>query len=269
MCPTLLVVLLQGSGPGSALPQSTTQLSPPVALQQPTAPSPSAQPSNEQSQSQLQRLLQALASAAASSTNSASSTAGAPTRLGPSSSSSVPAVAGSSVPSSVDTAALSRSLAGVVAQMSRSGAGREPQLPPHSLLDVLQPDRVLPLLDEDQLRQLVALLPSDSSTVATPATATATATAAAATATGTAAAAASLSLHLRSAQFSQTAGRMQSLLYSENYGSLLSSLGLDTSAGGFGVEGLVAAIERRVKLDREKDGAAASSASQQPQQQPQ
>ena len=157
------------------------------------------------------------------------------------------------------------------------------QLPPHSLLDMLQPDRLLPLLSDDDRRELVKLLPgenepsgsTDSATAATADTAAAAAAgsvpaAADGSVSSTSASAsktlsASLSRHLHGDQFPQTPERMQSLLYSENYGSLLSSLGLDTSAGGFGVEGLVAAIERQVRLDREKQTATSGAV---PQQQP-
>ena len=273
---------MQGAGL-SATALSATQLAPPTTGQPPSAPSQPAQPSNEQSQNQLQRLLQALAAAASTANSNSNTPSGSSINASPASA----AAAGVTTAPSVDTAALTRSLAGVVAQLSRSGqmagAGlgiREPQLPPHSLLDVLQPDRVIPLLADDDIKQLVQLLPGDDADGAT-ATAADAETAAgpvdtadsassdvvsisASTATATAAATTSLSArvsrHMRSAQFQQTVGRMQSLLHSENYGSLLGSLGLDTAAGGFGVEGLVAAIERQVQLGRDSASSTAATA---------
>ena len=238
-------------------PAATASAAPPATA------SDASQANSGQNQSQMHRLLQALASAAAtaniSSGGSSSSSGGGV---------SASAAASSAASSSVDTAALTRSLAGVVAQLSRSdatgggGGGPGMQLPPHSLLDVLQSDRLLPLLSDDDRRELVRLLPGENEPSGSTASATPSTTDSAISLS------ASLSRHLRSAQFAQTAGRMQSLLYSENYGSLLSSLGLDTSAGGFGVEGLVAAIERKVRLDREKQ-AATNKQQQQPPPQPQ
>ena len=270
----LIAVALQGAGSVAGMSPPAVHLTPPVALQSPSAPAHSAQPSNEQSQNQLQRLLQALASAAATA-NSAPSTAAA-TGAGTAASSNT-------TTPSVDTAALTRSLAGVVAQLSRSGqstAARETQLPPHSLLDVLQPDTILPLLQHDDIKQLAQLLPTDSDKAATDTAQPNSAhtdsgggsvdSAAPAPPTSASTSLPSLlSRHMRSAQFQQTAGRMQSLLYSENYGSLLSSLGLDTAAGGFGVDGLVAAIERQVRVDRDRQTAAQQSSQQQQPQQPQ
>jgi hypothetical protein len=45
-------------------------------------------------------------------------------------------------------------------------------------------------------------------------------------------------------------GRMNGVLNGENYGSLMSSLGLEMGNGGFGVEGLVQAIERQVQREK-------------------
>ena len=239
--------MLQGAGIAT---QPTAQPTPPIALQQPSAPTHSAQPSNEQSQTQLQRLIQQALSASRQPPTAGSAATPA--------ASSAPSAASASTSGSpaapLDTAALARTLAGLAAQFTRNGGqsaagNREPQLPPHSLTDILQPDRVLPVLADDDYKQLAALLPTEAESDADPLSAR-------------------LARHMRSAQFAQTAGRMQSLLHSENYGSLLSSLGLDMSAGGFGVEGLMAAVERLVKVDKEKAAAAAQSAQQQPQQPP-
>ena len=192
-------------------------LSPPVATQQPTPP-PQPQPTAPSTaataqQNSLQRMIQA-------ALVSARGQPAAPASADSSASSS------SSAAPAFDAATLARSLNDLASQYRQQ---REPALPAHSLTDILSVDRVLPVLNDADVLRLSAFLPGGANT------------------------AADLSTHMRSAQFAQTVQRMNGVCNGENYGSLLSSLGLEIGNGGFGVEGLVAAIERQVQ--REKNAA--------------
>ena len=145
----------------------------------------------------------------------------------PSSSTSTanPSTSASTPAPTFDAAALARSLNQIASQYRM----REPALPSHSLSDILHADRILPLLTEQDRERLAPLLPGGGRDVA---------------------------VDMRSAQFAQTVGRMNGVLNGENYGSLLSSLGLEMGNGGFGVEGLVQAIERQVQREKDSRGGA-------------
>ena len=201
---------------------------PPVAVQTP-APAPVLEPAggplSGNAQASFQRMIQAALAASMTSRN-------APAAAAASSSSSAAASSAASSSSSssasFDSNSIARSLNDLAQQLRQQ---REPQLPAHSLLDILNAERVLPLLSPADIAALLPHLPT----------------------AGTEQSATGIAQHMRSAQFAQVLGRMDSVLRGEGYGGLIGSLGLDVGSGdgGFGVEGLIDAINRLVRKERQ------------------
>lgn len=136
-------------------------------------------------------------------------TTAAPTAANPSTTQPTQSTNQSAVAPGADANALARALAA----MQAAQANNQPR---YHLNDVLDAERVLACLDQSDIDQLMSELPENDRDVGS---------------------------HLRSAQFLQTVQRLNNLLYGQNYGSLMSSLGLPVD--GFGVEGLVQALQQR------------------------
>jgi hypothetical protein len=239
----LLVLLLGQMSDAAAIPMSARSgldaaiaPTPPIALQTP-APAPVLEPAggplSTGAQASFQRMIQAaLAASMTSRSAPQAGTAASSSSSAASSSSS----SSSSSSASFDSTSIARSLNDLAQQLRQQ---REPQLPAHSLLDILAADRVLPLLSPADIASLLPHLPS----------------------VGTEQSAEGIAQHMRSAQFAQVLGRMDSVLRGEAYGGLIGSLGLSIGSGdgGFGVEGLIDAINRLVRKERQdRDSSAAA-----------